>query len=154
MPEAKQIFKLPLMWKSSRVLLFYSLLFLLPVLASAQDCTHSISGYIKDVSTGKPISYANIYIKEAHVGDVADDDGFFLIKSLCAAGYHISISHIGCETQEMYLNLKGDTTLTIFLDRSTSYQNTGRIWSSELGICRRVFSMPSKKPGPVWFILL
>ena len=107
----------------NRYILTCCFIFLLPVLTCAQDCNLAISGFIKDVSTGNPILYASIYVKELQTGDVADSLGFFNVKSVCAGKYHISISHIGCETQELYLNVLSDTTITILLSHNSKLLN-------------------------------
>jgi len=111
------------MWKFSKYVLVCSVILVLPVLTSAQNCNLAISGFVKDVSTGIPISYANIFVKELQSGDVTDSLGFFNIKTVCAGKYHVSISHIGCETQDLYLNILTDTTITVFLDHNSQLLN-------------------------------
>ena len=111
------------MWKFSKYVLVCSVILVLPVLTSAQNCNLAISGFVKDVSTGIPISYANIFVKELKSGDVTDSLGYFNIKAMCAGKYHISISHIGCETQELYLNVSSDTTITVFIDQNSQLLN-------------------------------
>ena len=111
------------MWKFSKYVLVCSVILVLPVLTSAQNCNLAISGFVKDVSTGIPISYANIFVKELKSGDITDSLGYFNIKAMCAGKYHISISHIGCETQELYLNVSSDTTINVFLDHNSQLLN-------------------------------
>jgi len=107
------------MWKFSKYIALSYILLVLPVRSSAQNCNLSIAGFVKDVSTGIPISYANIFVKELQSGDVTDSLGFFRFKTMCAGEYHISISHIGCEAQELYLNISTDTIITAFLDHNS-----------------------------------
>ncbi|MFT5878203.1 MAG: iron complex outermembrane receptor protein, partial [Dokdonia sp.] len=107
----------------SKCLAFFALILSVPVLASAQNCNFSVTGFVKDVGTGTPILYANIYIKESQLGDVTDSLGAFNISSICAGKYHVTISHVGCESQELYLNIQGDTTLTIILDHNSQLLN-------------------------------
>ncbi len=111
------------MWKFSKYVLVCSVILVLPVLTSAQNCNLAISGFVKDVSTGIPISYANIFVKELKSGDVTDSLGYFNIKAMCAGKYHISLRHIGCETQELYLNVSSDTTITVFIDQNSQLLN-------------------------------
>jgi len=111
------------MWKFSKYVIVCSVILVLPVLTSAQNCNLAISGFVKDVSTGIPISYANIFVKELKSGDITDSLGYFNIKAMCAGKYHISISHIGCETQELYLNVSSDTTINVFLDHNSQLLN-------------------------------
>lgn len=82
----------------------------------AQQCPLSISGSVKDMSTGISISNAHVFVKEASLKDVTDSLGLFTIKAVCEGKYHLAISHIGCESQEFYLTISGDTSITVFLD--------------------------------------
>jgi iron complex outermembrane receptor protein len=111
------------MWTFNKFILFSFFLLVLPVLTFAQNCNLTFSGFIKDVSTGIPISYANIFVKELQSGDITDSLGFFEVKSICPGEYHISISHIGCETQEVYLSISSDTLITVLLDHNSHLLN-------------------------------
>ena len=111
------------MLKFSKYIATGLFILVLPILTSAQNCNFAISGFVKDVSTGIPISYANIFVKELQSGDVTDSLGYFNIRTICAGKYHISISHIGCETQERYFNVSSDTTITVFLDHNSQILN-------------------------------
>jgi iron complex outermembrane recepter protein len=84
------------------------ILTLLPILAIAQKCSISIRGYIKDASTGMPISYANVVLEESQHGTISDSLGFFAINGICNGEYHLSVSHIGCETQRTFMHLHKD----------------------------------------------
>ncbi|MEN8928706.1 MAG: TonB-dependent receptor [Flavobacteriales bacterium] len=103
--------------------LIYILLIFLPVLTFSQTCNSTISGFIKDLSTGKPISYANIYLKEAQKGTSSDSVGFFEIEAVCNGNLHINVSHIGCELQQLFFTISGDTTITVFLDHNSHILN-------------------------------
>ena len=111
------------MWKSSKYITICYLFLVVPVLTFAQNCDLAISGLVKDVSTGIAIPYASIFVKETQSGDVADSLGVFNIKSVCVGEYHLVVSHIGCETQELYLNIDSDTVITILLDHNSHLLN-------------------------------
>ncbi len=104
------------MWKFSKYAVVCSVILILPVLTYAQNCNLTISGVVKDVSTEAPISYANLFVKELQSGGVSDSLGFFQMQNICAGNYHVSISHIGFETQELFVNISADTTITVRLD--------------------------------------
>ena len=87
-----------------------------PLAIVAQNCFVQVSGNIIDVTTKENIPYANIYFKELQVGAISDDYGHFLLDNICEGFYHISISHIGCETEELYIEVKSDTSLIIQLN--------------------------------------
>ncbi len=96
--------------------LLYALIFLFPHLIFAQNCTLTISGQITDEHTEEPISYANIFLEESLKGVVSDTLGRFELKDICPKHYHLSISHIGCETQRFYIDLQSDTMLFVVMD--------------------------------------
>jgi hypothetical protein len=55
-----------------------------------------ISGKIKDKETGKPVTFANVYLVGTHTGTVANSDGEFLLKvPKDKAGENIGITHLG-----------------------------------------------------------
>ena len=107
------------MWKFNKRIALCSVILVLPILAYAQNCNLAISGIVKDVSTGIPISYATIIVKELQLGSVTDSVGFFDFNKVCSGKYHISISHIGCETQDLFLEISSDTTIAVFLDHNS-----------------------------------
>lgn len=73
----------------------------------AQNCTYTISGYIKEDATKKPMIGATIFLKEVSKGVVSDEQGFFKINSICKGNYHLVVSHIGCEDQEKSITIDG-----------------------------------------------
>ena len=85
----------------------------------AQNCGHTLSGIVSDEATGEPIAYATIYSKELNSGAITDAKGLFKISPLCKGEYHLAISHIGCDTREIYLSVMGDTTITILMDHNS-----------------------------------
>ncbi len=107
------------MWTFSKHVAVCSFILVLPAFASAQNCNLAVSGLVKDVSTGVAISYATISVKGFSSGDVTDSLGFFHLESICVGEYHIVVNHIGYETQELYLNIAGDTAMTVFLERNS-----------------------------------
>ena len=82
---------------------------------SGQPCNLSLSGYILDKGSGLPLEHTNIFVEETSSGTISDSLGYFKIDGLCAANYHLRISHIGCETVHQFIPLKKDTVLKIYL---------------------------------------
>ena len=104
------------MWALSKRALLSFLTSIIPGLIFAQQCPCNVTGSVKDMSTGIPISNAHIYVKEASLKDVTDSLGQFAIGAICKGNYHLAISHVGCESQELFLSISGDTSILIFLD--------------------------------------
>jgi iron complex outermembrane recepter protein len=84
----------------------------------AQDCNITISGRIIDNNEGTSLEFANIYINELSQGCVSDSLGYFFIANLCPDKYHLTISHVGCNNANYYLDLSKDTFLTVNLNHN------------------------------------
>ena len=83
-----------------------------------QQCELNISGYVIDSGSDEPLEYVNIIVSETGTGATTDSTGFFRINDLCPEEAHLVISHIGCETQQVYINVRRDTVLTLLMDHS------------------------------------
>ncbi len=81
----------------------------------AQDCSLSLTGKIMDKGTAIPLEFSNVFIEDLGRGAVTDKDGFFEIKNICPADYHLAVSHLGCETVEIFLVIKKDTFINLYL---------------------------------------
>ncbi len=76
---------------------------------------HTISGYLRDATSGEPLISANIYDRYSDQGTVTNVYGFYSL-TLPADSVHINFSYIGYESVEHAFLLKQDTTLNIDLD--------------------------------------
>ncbi|NKQ38524.1 MAG: TonB-dependent receptor, partial [Methanosarcinales archaeon] len=90
----------------------------LPVLGFSQNCSLTISGYIKDSDTGLPLEFANVHINTSSIGTSTDSKGLFQLSNICKGKYHITISHIGCESKQIFVQITTDTILNITMDHS------------------------------------
>ncbi|MFN7116215.1 MAG: TonB-dependent receptor [Saprospiraceae bacterium] len=86
-----------------------------------QQCTLSLRGQVLSASTGEPLAFANILIKEQNTGTVADENGHYTISNLCEGSYTLVCSHIGCEHLEHTIDLKSSTNY-IFTLKEESVQ--------------------------------
>lgn len=84
----------------------------------AQNCNFKVSGFVKDIKSQEAIANASVYGKEQSAGSITNQQGFFEIESLCAGDLHLLVSHIGCSPLSVYLRLKRDTTLILWLDHN------------------------------------
>jgi len=132
------------MWRFSKHLHVCFLLIVLPFITFTQDCHYTVEGVVKDVSTGLPITQANIIIKETQAADISDSLGFFSIESVCAGKYHLAVSFIQYETQEVFLDLKNDTTLIFFLEPGTQFLKEVPVISEGNITTQERFSLNSK----------
>lgn len=99
-------------------ILFYLLLFLLPVGVLSQTCSLSLRGYVKDQGTEEPLDLVTVRISETQNGSITDSTGFFSLSGLCPGPYHLIISHIGCEPQTIFIELNKDSTLRLTLEHT------------------------------------
>lgn len=109
---------------SSRLILIIIFFFVIISESSAQQCDLMVKGFIVDEATNLPLPFANVLIQETSNGAITDDDGAFLIRNICAGKYHLSFSHIGCETKKIHLDVSRDTVLHIILPHSTKSLGT------------------------------
>lgn len=96
---------------------------ILSVSPHAQTCELTLKGKVLDEHTEQPIEFASVYVKELVKGTVTDAQGNFEIKSLCAGDYHLVVRHVGCETQNIYFQLRADTSWTVFVEHHSQMLN-------------------------------
>ncbi len=92
------------------------------MLVNAQDpCKIKIKGIVMDLHHEEEgLEYAHVYVEENNKGSQADEGGNFTIEGLCEGKYHLIISHIGCESKKIFINLAKDTTISIYLEHHTN----------------------------------
>lgn len=98
------------------VFFLFILDYIAPMRLSGQACNIIVSGMVTDHHDAQPLAYATIYFEEADKGIVTDSAGHFMMKQLCPGIYHLTVSHIGCETSRRYISIQHDTTFILFLE--------------------------------------
>ncbi len=79
----------------------------------------SISGHVKDASTGEVLIAANVYIRELGTGSVTNPYGYYSI-SLIKGTYTIGVSYVGYNKFEQKLDLTADMVINIELNPESS----------------------------------
>jgi iron complex outermembrane receptor protein len=78
-------------------------------LLPAQDnCQIQLSGYVIDEHDDEPLPYANLFLIETQQGTSSDSTGYFQISNICPNNYTLRLSHIGCESKEIQIQLISD----------------------------------------------
>lgn len=95
---------------------FILLLALLSQLISGQNCNSTYLGEVKDFHDGTALYGATVHLKELNKYVSTDINGKFKFHDLCNGTITIVVSHIGCETKEEQITIKGDTFGTINLE--------------------------------------
>ncbi len=72
-----------------------------------------IRGTVKDLSTGKPLNYVNVFIANTTLGDVSDDAGNYIIPNVPLGSYELIASMMGYEIQKKVLRAFDSSTRTI-----------------------------------------
>ncbi len=101
------------------VLLITILLFFKSSFAQNETCDLTLKGLAWEKATHEKLSYASVYLVEAGRGTISNDSGFFRLNNLCPGKYHLKISHIGCETQLVFIEIRADTFLQLNLQHHT-----------------------------------
>ena len=69
----------------------------------------SLSGFITDAETGRPIPDANIWIEDLKTGAASGDGGFFCIKGLPPGDHTVLVRVIGFRAESRQLTVGADT---------------------------------------------
>ncbi len=135
---------------------FHALLLILslPVTLFAQKV--SLSGYLRDASTGESLIAATVYIKEADQGSQSNTYGFYSI-SVPPGSYTVTFSYVGYAPVTQQLNLIANKTLNIDLQSSTtlkevsvsSVRKDANVQNADMGTV--TLSMARIKTLPVLF---
>ncbi|HAA14075.1 MAG TPA: TonB-dependent receptor, partial [Cytophagales bacterium] len=94
------------------------LFLLLPHLGWSQS-KHTLSGYVRDASTGETLIGANIWCPELKVGTATNTFGFYSL-TLPSGTHAISISAVGFQAQVLDLVFDQDLTQVVELTPQTS----------------------------------
>lgn len=78
-------------------------------LAHSQSCIHTFLGQVVDFHDGTAMSGATIRVEPSNTYTTANIDGKFTIKNLCSGQLILTISHVGCETKRIVVDINGDT---------------------------------------------
>tara|TARA_B100000579_G_scaffold137603_1_gene111694 strand:- start:14238 stop:16616 length:2379 start_codon:yes stop_codon:yes gene_type:complete len=92
--------------------------------------THTLSGYITDVSNGENIFGANIIVDSLSVGTTSNNFGFYSI-TLPTGNHTISYSYIGYSSQMLNINLKSDISNNIEFTNTASELNEVKLFGEK-----------------------
>ncbi|WP_338814213.1 TonB-dependent receptor [Bernardetia sp. Wsw4-3y2] len=92
--------------------LFFIFLFLSTNVFS-QNCNLSVTGFIIDENTNRPLEFVNVYNKETLKGTASNEKGYFELKNICKGKHHFIFSHVSGENHSIFLNVDKDTVLYV-----------------------------------------
>lgn len=95
--------------------LLIALFVILSILSTAEAQRFSVSGYLKDATSGEALIGANVMADSTATGTTANHYGFYSLS--LSTGYHVlKFSYIGYTTQRISLFVSRDTSLYIMLE--------------------------------------
>jgi len=98
--------------KAIKILAFYLLAgYILP--ANAQMI---LTGKVTDKTSGQPLPFAGIGIKNTYYTAVSNEQGAFIIDLKKKGNYSLMVSYLGYKTHEQSLNIVADTAIDIKLE--------------------------------------
>ena len=86
--------------------------------AQSQKCNLVLVGKIVDGVTNLPIANASVYVKGTDRGGISNPEGVFKIQNICKGDYDIEISHIGCETKQVFFKIKENSVLNVQMNHN------------------------------------
>lgn len=102
------------------ILIFHLTILVLSLSGQNNDCSITISGKVEDVHHEEGLEFATIYIEELDRGTACDENGNFEFSKMCKGDYHLLISHLGCQSVRLFISLRTDTTLIVFLEHHSA----------------------------------
>mgnify|MGYP000091358695 CR=1 FL=1 len=99
----------------------FSVLIVLGILQSAQSQNYTLSGFIRDQSTGENLIGATILEPNKYQGTISNAFGFYSL-TLPGDSYTIRFSFVGYQPVEMTVDLKENLTLNVNLTPGTALE--------------------------------
>ena len=84
--------------------------------------THTVSGYIKDASSGEALIGASIFLEEEGKGAATNVYGYYSF-TVNSGVYHVKISYVGYEDYKAMIDLEKDLRLNIELNAMSDVLN-------------------------------
>lgn len=91
--------------------LLYLLVMYASVYVHAQNCSLSVKGKVTDENSVDALEGAVVSVSDASV--LTDSKGRFELKNLCAGKVLLTVSHLGCETRQITIQVSVDTTIRV-----------------------------------------
>lgn len=90
------------------------------MILSAQECNQIITGKIADFHNHQFLSHATLKLINNYnsitYNAISDEQGNFIISSVCKGNYTLSVSHIDCDTLHQKIEITKSITLNLFLE--------------------------------------
>lgn len=98
----------------------------------AQDCSITLKGIVKELSTEHTMENVYITVEETKQKVATNKDGEFLFINMCPGEYHISASHLGCETCTVFCMVDSNKSIDIKLKHFSELLNETVLHAKEI----------------------
>ena len=96
--------------------------------AAAQGGSVTVSGYVRDASTGEAVIGATVYTSDKSAGTSSNGFGFYTL-TLRKGAYDIICSNIGCTDETAHVDLKSNLTLDFSLKEDKQVLEAAKVFS-------------------------
>lgn len=83
---------------------------------------YTLKGSVKDESQ-QALSYASVYVEDAHMGATTDLDGNYTIRDIPAGKHRLVVSFVGYKTQTLDLSIEADDTRNFTMEEQVTTLN-------------------------------
>lgn len=83
--------------------------------AQSANCKWTLTLTVKDDHTAEPLEAAIIMVEGIAQPALTDANGKATLSGLCTQTYTLTVSHAGCQSQTLQLELKGNTSRQVYL---------------------------------------
>ncbi len=118
------------------------------LICSVSSFANTISGYVYDKDTNKPLAFANVYLANTLWGNATDEKGHYRINNIPAGFYDIVVQLVGYKTYIQNIYVKEDVPKKISIKLIPYTYKAGSIkvealstdqWQRELRKFKRLF---------------
>lgn len=78
----------------------------------------SLTCRVVDSKTQQPLPNATILVKSMDKWLVTDSEGYAVLKGMCACQCHLKVQYVGYQSLQQTVNLKNDSSITLYLSES------------------------------------
>jgi len=105
--------------------------FFVSIKLAAQDCSVTLKGIVKELSTEHAMENVFVTVEETKQKVATNEKGEFLFINMCPGEYHVSASHLGCETCTVFCMADSNETVDIKLKHFTELLNETIVYGKE-----------------------
>jgi hypothetical protein len=83
--------------------------------AAALAQTGALNGFVRDVTSGEPLGFANVYLDGTELGTASAEKGYYYIGRVPPGRYTLKASYVGYDEWQQEVTVRADQTQTVDL---------------------------------------